>query len=465
MRDHALDNDELTHLRNPRTGEVTGVATLGRQAEVDSAYLAAVNAFKVWSRTTPGQRQAALLRIADEMEQRADDFVAAECGDTGKLTDLFRNEELMPIIDQLRFFAGAARTLEGRAAGEYVDGHTSMIRREPIGVIAAIAAWNYPLMTAVWKLAPALAAGNAVVFKPDVATSSSVSLLEEICARHLPEGTVRVVCGDRITGELVARHPDAAMVALTGSIGAGVSVATSAAADLRRTHLELGGNAPVLVFEDADIASCAAMVSGAAYYNAGQDCTAPSRILVHRAVADELVAALVKEAQALLVHDADHPTDGRSPLISERQRSRVEGLVARIGDHATILTGGRPESRPGFFYEPTVIAGVHQDDEIVQEEIFGPVLTVQTFTDEAEALALANGVEQGLAAGVWTRDVGRALRVTSALDFGVTWVNTHVTTAAEMPHGGFKRTGGAQDLSVYGLEAYTRIKHVLLAWS
>jgi betaine-aldehyde dehydrogenase len=465
MLDLSTVNGERRLLRNPRSGEQTGVAELGRKAEVDAAYLGAREAFATWSRTTPAQRQHALLRIASEMEESAEDFVEAECRDTGKLPEVFRTEELAPIIDQIRFFAGASRMLEGRAAGEYVDGHTSMIRREPVGVVAAIAAWNYPLMTAAWKLAPALAAGNTVVFKPDVATPSSAQLLERICARHLPQGAVRVVCGDRVTGELVASHPDAALVALTGSIGAGIAVATSAAADVRRTHLELGGNAPVVVFGDTDVDACASVVSAAAYYNAGQDCTAPSRVLVHHSVADQLTALLVKEARNLLAQDADHPSDGRSPMISEAQRSRVAGLVGRIGDHADVLVGGRAENRSGYFYEPTVIGGVRQSDEIVQEEVFGPVLTVQTFISEDEALALANGVRQGLAAGVWTRDVGRALRVTSALDFGVTWVNTHVTTAAEMPHGGFKSTGGAQDLSIYGLEAYTRIKHVLMAWN
>ncbi|MDV3125982.1 aldehyde dehydrogenase family protein [Mycobacterium sp. 21AC1] len=452
-------------LIDPRTGRENGRVPVGREAQVDAAYTEAVQAFTLWSRTTPGQRQESLLGIADEMEDLADEFVEAECRDTGKLPDVFHAEELMPIIDQMRFFAGAARTLEGRAAGEYVEGHTSMIRREPVGVVAAIAPWNYPLMTAVWKLAPALAAGNAVVFKPDAATPSSALLLQDICERHLPPGAVTVVCGDRTTGELVASHPDAAMVALTGSVEAGVAVARNAAADLRRTHLELGGNAPVLVFEDADVHACASMVSGSAYYNAGQDCTAPSRILVHDSVADELTAALVREAHDLLAGDADDPNHGRSPLISESQRDRVTGLVARIGTHAQLLTGGAAEPRPGFFFQPTVITGVKQSDEIVQEEIFGPVLTIQRFATEDEALDLANGVRQGLAAGVWTRDVARAFRVTSALDFGVTWVNTHVTTAAEMPHGGFKCTGGAQDLSIYGLEAYTRIKHVLMAWS
>jgi betaine-aldehyde dehydrogenase len=465
MTESAVLTDDLVIRCDPRTGAEVERSRPGRAAEVDAAFADARLAFADWSRTTPGLRQEALLRIADEMTSRADEFVDAECSDTGKLPVLFREEELMPIIDQVRFFAGAARTLEGRAAGEYVDGHTSMIRREPLGVIAAIAPWNYPLMTAVWKLAPALAAGNTVVFKPDAATPSSALLLADVCARHLPHGTVRVVCGDRRTGELVAAHRDAAMVALTGSVTAGVAVATAAAADVRPTHLELGGNAPVLVFDDADVDACAAMVSGAAYYNAGQDCTAPSRILVHESVAESLTAALVREAEALLAGDVDDPDHGRSPLISEAQRGRVAGLVDRIGAHARVLTGGTAEARPGFFFEPTVVTGVRQDDEIVQEETFGPVLTVQTFTSEDDAVALANDVRQGLAAGVWTRDVARALRVTSALDFGITWVNTHVTTAAEMPHGGFKTTGGAQDLSVYGLQAYTRIKHVLLAWS
>ncbi|MGI5506022.1 aminobutyraldehyde dehydrogenase [Lentzea sp. CA-135723] len=447
--------EETSPLIDPRTGEEFGRAVVSRGAEVDAAVQAAAQAFPRWSRTTPGERQQALLKLADLLEANAEQVADAEVRETGKIRSVLLDEEIPQCVDQIRFFAGAARALGTAAAGEYIAGHTSYQRREAVGVIAQITPWNYPLMMAVWKIAPALAAGNTVVLKPADTTPSSTVLLASLAARVLPHGVFNVVLGDRDTGRLLVEHPVPAMVSLTGSTRAGVEVARSAAATVKRTHLELGGNAPVLVFDDVDVAKAAEGVVGAAFYNAGQDCTAASRVLVHSAVHDEFVAALVKVASATV------PGTDFGPLNSQAQLDRVLGLLSRSS--ATVHCGGKRHGTAGFFLEPTVISGLGQDDELVQEEAFAPLITVQPFADDDEAIALANGVPQGLASSVWTRDTSRAAVLTGRLDFGIVWVNTHGAVASEMPHGGFGASGYGKDLSMHGLEDYTRVKHVMIA--
>jgi 1-pyrroline dehydrogenase len=442
-------------LTDPATGEVFGTSTVATESEVDAALESAAQAFAVWRRSTPAQRQLALLKIADALEARAAEFAGLEVRETGKIRAVVLDEEIPECVSALRFFAGAARQLEGTAAGEYAPGHTSVIRREPVGVCAQIAPWNYPLMMAVWKIAPALAAGNTVVLKPAETTPSTAVLLARVAAEFLPPGAFTVLCGDRETGRALVRHPRTDLVSITGSTRAGIDVATVAAADLKRTHLELGGNAPLLVFPDAGLAETAAGIVGAACYNAGQDCTAGSRVLVHASIHDEFVASLAKTAAA------QTPGVDYGPLNSAAQLARVEGLISRLPPHARIETGGTRFGARGFHFSPTVVSGVRQDDEIVQEEIFGPVLTVQPFGDEAEAVALANGVPYGLASSVWTRDLAVAARVSAELDFGCVWVNTHGPLVAEMPHGGFGHSGHGKDLSAYAFAEYTRVKHVM----
>jgi betaine-aldehyde dehydrogenase len=442
-------------LVDPSTGDVFGTSVLSEQSDVDAALEAAARAFKVWRKSTPAQRQLALLKIADAVEARAEEFADAEVRETGKIRQVVLDEEIPESVSALRFFAGAARMLEGTAAGEYTPGHTSMIRREPIGVCAQIAPWNYPLMMGVWKIAPALAAGNTVVLKPAETTPSTAVLLARVAAEFLPSGAFNVLCGDRDTGRALVKHPITELVSITGSTRAGIDVATVAAADLKRTHLELGGNAPLLVFEDVDIASAAEGVIGAAFYNAGQDCTAGSRVIVHESIHDEFVAELTKVAAA---HEAGKDF---GPLNSAAQFGRVRGLIERLPSHASIHTGGTPSGDRGFFFAPTVISGLRQDDEIVQEEIFGPVVTVQKFGSEAEGVELANGVLYGLASSVWTNDHSRAVRVSGELDFGCVWVNTHGPLVSEMPHGGFGHSGHGKDLSAYAFSEYTRVKHVM----
>ena len=448
---------------DPATGQVIDQVASSDAVDVDAAVDAAKSAFGEWSAKTPRERSEALLALADLIEANVDELSELEMRNVGKPKAII-GVEMDLSIDNLRFFAGAARNLEGKAAGEYLADHTSYVRRDPLGVVAGIAPWNYPLNMSVWKFGPALATGNTVVLKPSELTPLSLVRFAQLASDILPPGVLNVVCGQGETaGDAIVRHPDIRLVSLTGDVNTGKLIARNASDTLKRVHLELGGKAPVIVFDDADIDAVVGALAEGAYYNSGQDCTAPCRVMAGGAAFERLVPQLTDAVGAIAMGDPFDENTAMGPVISADQQSRVSGMVDRARDAgAEVTTGGKVGGAAGFFYEPTVVVNPGQDSEIVQREVFGPVVSVQRFTDEAQAIAWANGVDYGLSASVWTSDVGRAMRMTKALEFGCVWVNQHIMITSEMPHGGFKQSGYGKDMSAYALEHYTEAKHVMI---